>query len=210
MAIVTKGVLVRPDAELLARLARGPGARVFVSIPFADAEVARALEPGAPTPDERLETVRQLAAAGVPTGIALAPLIPHLSEVGLPALVERAAAAGARYAFHVLLRLPAEVLDVFRARLEEALPLRAAAVFAALREMRGGRLQESRFGERMRGRGVRFGVLEDLLLLACRRNGLRVAGDEGLGAPEDPRPVQGSLFGDEPSPLGPHDGQALP
>ncbi len=180
VAIVTKGTLVRRDVDLLARLARRAGARVFVSIPFADPEVARRLEPGAPCPADRFDTLRALADAGVPAGLALAPLVPHLNEAQIPELLERARAAGARFAFLTLLRLPAEVLEVFRERLEEAFPLRARSVFSALAEMRAGRLQESRFGERMRGRGARFQLAQDVFRLHCRRLGIEAAGDAGL------------------------------
>jgi DNA repair photolyase len=198
VAVITKGVLVRRDADLLAELARRAGARVFVSIPFADPAVARALEPGTPTPAERFETLRALSAAGIPTGIALAPLVPRLNDADVPAQLERAREAGARAAFLTLLRLPAEVLEVFRARLAEAFPERARAVLAALSEMRGGKLRESRFGERMRGRGPRFQLIEDLFRLHCRRLGLEPGGDERL-APLRPERGggQGLLFGED-------------
>jgi DNA repair photolyase len=195
VGIVTKGVLVRRDADLLAELERVASARVFVSIPFGDAAVARALEPGVPTPAERLETIAALSEAGVPVGLALAPLIPRLTEIGLEALIAGAARAGAREAFHVLLRLPAEVLEVFRERLEATLPTRARAVLGALSEMRGGRLQESRFGQRMRGSGPRHEALEALVRLSCRRHGLLLADS---GPPRAPGrrtgPHQGLLF----------------
>jgi DNA repair photolyase len=204
VGVVTKGVVVRRDADLLARLNQVAGARVWVSIPFADGRIARALEPGTPTPEERLETIAHLTRAGVPVGLALAPLVPRLTERGLNGLVRRAAAAGARRAFHVLLRLPAEVEAVFRERLAQALPDHAAAVLAALLRMRGGRPGEARFGERMRGRGKSYAVLEDLVRLTCRRHGLTI-GERADGAELDdllpPRVregVQGLLFpGDE-------------
>lgn len=201
VGIVTKGVLVRRDADLLAELARVSSAKVYVSIPFGDAAVARALEPGAPTPSERLETIAHLAAAGVPVGLALAPLIPRLSEVGLEGLVRNAATAGARDAFHVLLRLPGEVLEVFRERIEASFPDGARAVLAALSEMREGRLRDARFGERMGGRGPRYEALETLVRLTCRRHGLRMAerGEDALpAAPRPARPTQGLLFPEGP------------
>ena len=197
VVIVTKGALVRRDSALLVRLARRAGARVFVSIPFASAELARALEPGAPSPAERFATLRALSDAGVPTGLALAPLIPRLNEHELPRLLERARSAGARHAFLVLLRLPAEVLDVFRERLEQAFPSRARAVLAALAEMRSGRLQESRFGERMRGRGPRYQIARDLFHLHCRQLGLETSSDRELRPLDCARSSgQGLLFGE--------------
>ena len=195
VTIVTKGVLVTRDADLLAELARSAGARVFVSIPLFDARRARALEPAVATPRERLAVLEELSRRGVPTGLALAPFVPRLSEPDLATLIEGAARAGASAAFLVLLRLPAEVLEIFRQRLEETLPGEAEAVLAALAEMRDGRLQDSRFGARMRGTGPRFAAVEDLFRLLCRRHGL-VAGEraplEPLRPPE--RPQQGLLF----------------
>jgi len=198
VSIVTKGVLVRRDVELLTKLERRAGVRVFVSIPFADPTLARALEPGAPTPAERMETLRALAAAGIPTGLALAPLVPRLSEGGLGDHIAAAAEAGARLAFSVLLRLPAEVLPVFRKRMEEALPEQVEPVLSALTEMRAGALQESRFGRRMRGEGARYRALQDLIGVLCRRHGIALRGDEGLGSLR-PRSRQGQLF-DEAGP----------
>ena len=194
VTIVTKGVVVRRDVELLRALADGPGVRVFLSIPFLDAELARTLEPGASRPEDRLETLELLSRAGVPTGLAVAPVVPHLSEPGLAGLIERAARAGATRAFHVLLRLPAEVLPVFRERMQDAMPSRLPAVLAALEEMRAGHLQESRFGARMRGRGARYEAFRSLFELLCRKHGLDLSGEDDV-----PRPRQGLLFpADEP------------
>lgn len=180
VVVITKASLVRRDADLLAELERCAGARVFLSIPFADAETARRIEPGAPSPSDRFETLRNLAAAGVPTGVALAPLVPGLNESDVPRILARARAAGATHAFLTLLRLPAEVLPVFRTRLEEALPHRARHVFAALSDVRAGRLGESRFAHRMRGRGPRWEATRRLFELQCRRLGLAVGDGGGL------------------------------
>jgi DNA repair photolyase len=123
--------------------------------------------------------------------------VPRLSETGLAELIRAAAAAGARAAFLVLLRLPAEVLPVFRHRLEESLPGQAEPILAALRAMRGGTLQESRFGRRMRGVDERFSVVEQLFRALCRRHGLVPAEREALEPlAVPPRPRQGELFGD--------------
>ena len=172
--------------------------RALGTVDTADVEaVARALEPGAPTPVARFEALRALSEAGIPTGLALAPLIPRLNDGDVPELLRRAREAGARYAFFVLLRLPAEVLPVFRERLEEALPERARAVLSALAQMRGGKLRESRFGERMRGRGPRYQAVADLFRLQCKRLGLCMAGDDELEERQPaPRPRQPSLFED--------------
>ena len=120
------------------------------------------------------------------------------ADVSKEADVERAAAAGARQAFTVLLRLPAEVLPVFQRRMEEVLPGRAAPVLAALTEMRAGALQESRFTRRMRGEGERYRALAKLIDILCRKHGLELRGDEGLESLR-PRARQAQLF-DEPGP----------
>jgi DNA repair photolyase len=193
VAIITKSALVRRDADLLATMASRGGARVFLSIPFADDDTARAIEPLASAPSARFETLRRLAAAGVPCGVGIAPLIPGLNDSHVPEILERAKQAGATSAFLVPLRLPAEVLPVFRERLEQAFPGRAKKVLDAVRELRGGRLNEPSFGARMRGLGPRWQAVHDLFTLTCRRLGL----DHGRAQePEPAEPRQPLLFED--------------
>ena len=179
VVVITKGALVRRDVELLARMARRGGAKVSLSIPFADEDDARKLEPFASAPATRFETLRRLAEAGVPVGVALAPLIPGLNDFQVPEILARARAAGARSAFLVLLRLPAEVRAVFAERLRATFPERAAKVERALREMRGGALYRAEFGARMRGEGPRWEAVRQLFQLQCRRLGLEHGFDEG-------------------------------
>jgi len=170
--------------------------RVFISIPCLDESLARALEPGAPSPKERLGLLRELAAADIPCGLALAPFIPRASEDDLGALIAGAAEAGARFAFWLLLRLPGEVQEVFARRLTEAVPARAAAILSTLSEMRAGRPGESRFGERMRGRGSHYELVNGLITVLCRRHGLALGGESSLDvARVSRRARQGELFG---------------
>ncbi|MBK8097200.1 MAG: PA0069 family radical SAM protein [Planctomycetes bacterium] len=190
--VITKGALIERDVDLLAAMARGAGASVFVSIPFADAADARAIEPQAPSPERRLRTLATLAAAGVPVGVAVAPVIPGLNDHQVPAVLEQAKAAGASRAFLILLRLPQEVLPVFEERLRAAMPQRADKVFAALAEVRGGALQESRFGRRMVGEGPRWQAIEQLFRIQCARLGLQVRIERKVAVP---RPRQLGLFG---------------
>lgn len=199
VAVITKSALVRRDVELLFDLERAAGARVYVSIPFADDRKARRIEPGASSPSRRFETLAALASRGIPTGVAVAPLIPGLNDVEVPAILRRARRAGARHAFMTLLRLPAEVRPVFRERLSEAFPERSAKVLAALRETRGGKLSESRFGARMTGKGPRWSAIEQLFELERRRLGFEEepADDARAGLPPDrdgPAARQGELF----------------
>jgi len=151
--IITKAALVERDAELIAALARGPGARVTISIPFFDEEHARALEPYAPSPARRFKTISRLRDAGVPVGVNVAPIIPGLSDEQMPRIMEAAKNAGAMWAAWVMLRLPGHVKEVFEERLRAALPLRADKVLARLKETHDGKLYDSRFDARMRGEG---------------------------------------------------------
>jgi len=197
IGVITRGNLVRRDAALLARLHERAEASVFVSIPSVDPEHCRALEPLAPTPDARFETLRQLADAGVPVGVAVAPVIPGLSEHAIPEILERAAEAGAKRAFLILLRLTDDVEPVFFERLEAELPARASRVRRALEELRGGQgAARVEFGTRMRGSGPRWELIEQLFQQSCRRLGLE-AGEEGLERARivRRREQQGDLFG---------------
>jgi DNA repair photolyase len=198
VGVVTKSALVRRDKDLLAALAREASASVFFSIPFADDETAKALEPTAPLPAARFRAMAELAEAGVPVGLAIAPVIPGLSDPHIPDLLKRAKEAGARSAFINLLRLPGSVAPYFEQRLHERLPTKAARVLARQREARGGRLNSAEFGERMRGHGPYWQLIEKSFRVHCARLGFNR--DDGReGAEQRPstfrRPSpQGSLF----------------
>ena len=171
VAVITKSLLIRRDAELLAALAREVQASVALSIPFLDEDVARAVEPGAPTIRRRFETMELLAKVGVPVGIGVAPLIPGLNDDAIPGLLKEAKRCGAQFAFHTLLRLPGSVKAVFFHRLQEQLPLRAARIEHRIRETRAGRLSDSRFGHRHHGEGAYWDAIEQLWRLWTRRLG---------------------------------------
>ena len=195
VAIITKGALVQRDAELLAELHRRAGVRVILSLSFADAETARLVEPHTSSPERRLEAIAELSRHGIPTGIAVAPIIPGLNEGHIPELLARAAQAGASSAFMTLLRLPGEVEEIFLRRLEETAPGRVSKIVSAIRDVRGGAMNESAFGDRMRGQGPRWKLIEDLFRLHCKRNGLATEHDlpeETLEA--GPTWTQTSLF----------------
>jgi DNA repair photolyase len=193
VTVITKAALVRRDAELLARLARGPGARVYVSLAFTDGRLARAIEPGASSPDHRLAAMRALREAGVPVGVAVSPVIPGLNDEQVAGVLEAAVAAGADRAFLTMLRLPREVRPVFEERLRAALPGRADRVLSAFGAVRSGGTDEARFGRRMVGTGPRWEIVERLYEVTCRRLGIDGSVGEG---PRHERalPTQGSLF----------------
>lgn len=195
IGMITKGALVRRDVELIAELARRTNVLVSITIPFAREEICRKLEPGASSPSKRFETLRALSDAGIPTGIAIAPLIPGLNESDIPELLERAKEAGARTAFMTLLRLSAEVLPVFRERLNESMPERARKIESAIRDMRGGKMNDSAFGRRMSGSGPRWETVAHLFEIHCRRLGLAERDAKVLRAAENgSRVEQKELF----------------
>ncbi len=164
------------DLDLLTDLARDGLASVAVSVTSLDAELKRALEPRAASPLARLRVVKELNAAGVPTGVLVAPVIPALTDHELEAILEASAAAGATWAGYVLLRLPYEIKDLFAEWLAEHYPQRAAHVMSVIRDMRGGRDNDPRFGTRMRGTGPFAELLRARFRVACRRLGLNVTG----------------------------------
>ena len=198
VGIVTKSALVRRDVELLGRMAKHGWVEVLLSIPFADDEMARRIEPWASSPSVRFETLRRLSEAGIRTGILLAPIIPGLNEEQIPKILERAAGAGAQSASPILLRLAQEVRGVFEERLTATYPGRVAKVMHALQEMGGGRLSRSQFGARMRGAGPRWSLIEDLFRLHARRHGLQAVAEPGLHRqPGRTSERQGLLFAEE-------------
>lgn len=186
VSIITKGKLVRRDIDVLQSLHGRAPLRVTMSIPFASDEHARAIEPFASPPSKRFETLRLLARAGLDTAVGVAPIIPGLNDDQIPEILSRAADAGAKHAFKVLVRLPGEVRPIFDARLREALPMRHAKVMNAIRDVRDGAENESRFGARMIGTGARWAAIEQLFMTHCRRLGLEVDREDAM--PESPPP----------------------
>jgi DNA repair photolyase len=171
----------------LAVLAARGSASVTITIPFWDAATARALEPLVPTPKRRIETVRRLSERGIPVSVNVAPLIPGLSDRDIVHILEAASAAGAVSAAMIPLRLPGSVEPVFVERLREALPLRAEKVLARVREMRGGKLNDPRFGSRMQGDGPYIETVRLLFDQTARRLGL-AAREMGMMTEQHPHP----------------------
>jgi DNA repair photolyase len=171
-SIVTKSALVCRDLDLLAPLAKDGLANVYLSVTTLNRALARTLEPRASSPERRLGAIRELAKAGIPVGVMVAPIIPGLTDHEVEAILERAADAGASTAGRVLLRLPHEVKDLFAAWLEEHRPLRARHVLSLVRQCRDGRLNDPDFGSRMRGQGAFAELIAQRFRLAVRRLGL--------------------------------------
>jgi DNA repair photolyase len=173
-SIVTKSSGIERDLDLIAPMAAQRLAAVYVSITTLDVKLARLMEPRATAPARRLRTMETLARAGVPVGVSVSPLIPLLNEPELERILEAARDAGASRAFSIALRLPWEVNPLFQQWLQQHFPQRAAHVMSRMRELRGGRENDSRFGHRMRGQGVWGELLSQRLHKACARLGLNL------------------------------------
>jgi len=187
VAVVTKNRLVTRDLDLLAGMAADGAAAVFLSVTTLDADLARGLEPRASAPSARLAAVEALARAGVPVGVMVAPVIPGLTDHEMPAILAAAARAGAKHAGFVPLRLPLAVAPLFEDWLDRHAPGRKAKVLGRVRAMRGGKLNDPRFGDRMKGEGAFARVLDTVFRAACRREGLN-AGPVRLGSGAFRRP----------------------
>ncbi len=184
VSVVTKNRLVTRDLDLLGELASHAAAGVFVSITSLDDELIGCLEPRTTRPAGRLEAIGALAAAGIPTGVMVAPVIPGLTEHEMPAILKAAAQAGAQFAGYILLRLPMAVAGLFEGWLAHHYPERKSKVLARIRATRGGQLNDSRFGIRMRGEGEAASVIGRLFRTSCRRVGLN----------QHPWPVSAAAF----------------
>lgn len=172
VGIITKNQLVARDCDLLSELARYQAAAVYVSLTTLDGELARNMEPRATQPSGRLAAITALANAGVPVGVLTAPIIPGLNDHELPALLQAAADAGAQYAGYVLLRLPYGLGDLFEGWLQRHYPARSDKILNRLKEMRGGSLNDPRFGARMRGEGELARQIDALFELGRKRSKL--------------------------------------
>ena len=167
--IVTKSALVVRDLDLLAPMAAAGMVRVHLSVTTLDRGLARRLEPRAATPSRRLDAIRALAQAGVPTGVMVAPVILGLNDPEVEAILEAAAAAGAASAGYLLLRLPHEIKDLFQEWLDAHAPLRKERVLSLIRDSRGGRLNDPNFGSRHTGQGKHAELVAERFKLAARR-----------------------------------------
>lgn len=208
LLLITKNALVLRDLELLRGLAAHNLVSVTVSVTTLDPELAAAMEPRASAPRRRLEAIAALTAAGVPVRVNTAPLIPGLNDHEMPAILSAAAERGATAGNYIVLRLPHGVKEIFLEWLERHFPERRAKVEAAIREVRGGELSDSRFGVRMRGEGVRADAIARLFQVTCRRLGLdreqpslathlfQRPPPTGKGVKSNP--AQGELFGGPP------------
>ena len=193
VGIVTKSNLVLRDLDILSAMAAKGLAKVYVSVTTLDRDLARKLEPRAPTPGRRLEAIEKLAQAGVPVGVMAAPIIPAINDAEIEKILSRAYAAGAREAGYVLLRLPLELRDIFREWLAVNYPDRLAHAMSLVQSTRGGKDYDSQWGKRMAGSGPYAWMIGRRFEIAARRLGFneqpfRLRSD--LFAPPDPAPQE--------------------
>jgi len=198
VGIVTKSALILRDLDILARLAERNLVKVALSVTTLDPKLARTMEPRAATPGRRLEALRQMSAAGIPTSVMVAPVIPAINDADIERILDAAAMAGVKGAGYVLLRLPLEVRDLFVEWLKANYPDRAEHVMKLVRDMRGGKDYDSKWGERMKGTGPYAWTIGRRFEIACERLGLNKhkvpLSTEQFHSPK-PRAEQLSLFG---------------
>jgi DNA repair photolyase len=171
VGIVTKSALVLRDLDILARMARRDLAKVAISVTTLDPKLARVMEPRAATPTRRLDALRQLVKAGIPTSVMVAPVIPAINDAEIERILDATAAIGVRNAGYVLLRLPLEIRDLFSEWLKENFPDRHDHVFKLVRDTRGGKDYDSTWGKRMTGSGPVAWMIGRRFEVACERLG---------------------------------------
>jgi DNA repair photolyase len=172
VTMVTKSALIERDLDLLAPMAAKNLVRVYVSIGTLDRELARKLEPRAASPQRRLDVLKKLSENRIPCGVMVAALIPALNDKTMEHVLEAAAAAGAKEAAYVVMRLPHELKALFKEWLAEHYPQRAEHVMSIVRQMRGGKENDPNFGSRMSGTGNYAELMEKRFDIACRRLGI--------------------------------------
>jgi len=172
VSLITKSSLIERDLDLLAPMAERNLVQVAISVTTLDKALSRKLEPRAAAPARRLQTIRTLSEAGIPVGVLFAPVIPALNDSEMEAVLSAAAEAGAVSAGYVVLRLPHEVKDLFQGWLQQHAPLKATFVMNLIRELRGGKVYSSRYGERMTGSGQHAELIAQRFRLACKKAGL--------------------------------------
>jgi len=178
VSIITKNYLVTRDLDLLQALAAHHAVMVHLSINSLDPEVASRLEPRASSPRQRLAAVKALAQAGVPAGVLVAPVIPGLNDHEIPAVLAAAKDAGAGWASTEILRLPLTVAPIFEDWLERNFPEKKEKILGRIRAIRDGKLNDPRFGSRMRGEGIFAEQISQMFHVACRKVGLAEDGPE--------------------------------
>ncbi len=174
VAIITKNQLIRRDIDLLQEMASYHGVVVYLSITTLKPELARVMEPRTSTPQARLKAIEDLAKAGVPVGVNVAPIIPGLTDQEMPDILKAAAEVGAKWAGYTPVRLPSTVAPLFEEWLETHFPERKNKILNAVRSCRDGKLNDPAFGTRMQGTGPRADMLAELFHVFTKKNKLNL------------------------------------
>jgi DNA repair photolyase len=194
VAIITKNRLVARDIDLLRELAGYDAVAVNISVTSLDSNLQRVLEPRTSSPQARLDAIRQLRSAGIPTGVMVAPIIPGLTDHEVPKILDACANAGAQFAAYTIVRLPWAVAPLFEHWLEEHFPDRKEKVLGRIRHLRGDRLNNSQWHRRMTGEGIFAEQIASMFAISCRRN--RMCARPKLSCASFQRPTaQLRLFG---------------
>jgi DNA repair photolyase len=172
IGIVTKNALVTRDSDLLQEMSRLNLVQVALSVTTLEPALARAMEPQTSVPRARLRALRELADAGIPTQVSVAPIIPGLNDVEIPSILQAAQDAGAMSASYIVLRLPLTVEPVFLEWLERAIPEKKDRILARIRSVRNGQLSDPAFGSRMRGSGAVADQIRQTFQVFARKYGL--------------------------------------
>jgi DNA repair photolyase len=188
VAIITKNHLVTRDIDVLSELARYDAASVAVSVTTLDPKLATIMEPRTTTPELRLDAIRQLSTAGIPTAVMVAPVVPAITDHEMPAILRAAREAGATSAGFVVLRLPWAVAPLFERWLEEHFPDRKQKVLNRIRELREGKLYDPQWSIRQRGKGIFADQIKAIFDVTCRKLGFNER-SYGLSADHFRRPT---------------------
>jgi len=172
LSIISKGVLMSRDIDLLQDLAERNLVRVAISVPTANSDLKRILEPRVPAASARFRLIEMLKEAKVPVSLLMAPIIPAINDMEIESIVKRAAESGVESASWILLRLPHEIKQIFEEWLETHMPERSSHVMSLMRQASGGQRYDSRFGIRQRGKGAYAEMIDQRFRAACRRYGI--------------------------------------
>ena len=193
--IITKNYLVTRDLDHLGELAKYNAISVKLSVTTLDRHLARKMEPRTSTPERRIEAIRILSQAGIPTGVMIGPVLPGLTDHEIPGILQAASEAGATSAHYTMLRLPHSVKDLFQTWLQEHYPDRAERVLNRVKEVRGGKLYNAEFGTRMTGTGIYADHISQMVELYKRKFGLTKRTELSARSFHNPYKKQMDLFG---------------
>ena len=172
VSIITKNHLITRDLDILEEMASLNLVKAMVSVTSLRADLIADMEPRTSRPSRRIDAIRKLSDAGIPTGVMVAPVIPGLTDEEMVPILEAVHTAGARSAAWIPVRLPGAVESIFDEWLDRAHPERANKIRSRIRSIRGGAMNDPRFGSRMRGEGEWAKIIGDLFTLTVDRLGL--------------------------------------